>query len=574
MVSGSGADLSQYTSGGSVYGTLIPSDPTPAAQNYAIELVDLGSGRILVVWVCDLVPLTGESPLPDGVYAQVYNINTGAPEGNLTRIRGFGITSSVPFLQQVTISADLMADGRVSLGLSYINGLSGLDVFNTILDARVAGVTVAATSAGAETFVGTDFNDTFTGVSTGDRIIGGAGVDTVVFGTSAARSVDLQTPGSFPANTFVLSGIENVTGSSGGDLLRGDAAANVLSGLGANDTLNGRDGNDSLFGGTNDDLLSGGDGADLLDGSTGIDTLDGGAGDDLLFGGADADRLLGGAGNDTLYGGDADDRLQGEAGNDLLNGDAGNDILTGGAGDDEMFGGAGADTLRAEEGADQVFGGADNDRIFAHAGVTLVDGGTGTDTLQAAGVPVAGTTGFQIDLTGVFDQLGTAVALTRLGADLSGIENVTGGTGNDFITGDDLVNVLRGGLGNDTLVSGAGADVLIGGLGADVFLFTGPTSGTDQVPDFINGVDKVAFLDGAFGDISAVNFGQRFNINATGTFVGGAYAQQMVDNAGAGLGQVFFDADGTGAGAAVMLATLTPTSATGVLLSEADFVFL
>lgn len=574
MYTGADASFYNYQVSPGVIATNVAGTTSAGTRSFDTELLDLGGGRILIVWVADAGDIIVGGSFTDGVYAQVYDMNTGGPEGGATLIRGLGTGNNFGVLQSISINADRMADGRVALGLSYSNGLSAHDVFSTILDTRTGGVTLVSATALGETLVGTAFDDTFTGVSTSDRIHGGAGADTVVFGTSAARSVDLQSPGVFPANSFVLSGIENLTGAGNGDILRGDAAANLLTGLAGNDTLTGRDGDDRLFGGTGDDLANAGNGADLLDGSAGIDTLDGGTGDDALFGGADADRLLGGNGDDSLFGGDANDRLQGEAGNDTLFGDAGNDVLSGGPGDDELWGGAGADTLRAEDGADQVYGGADNDRIFAHAGVTLIDGGSGTDTLQAAGPLVAGTTGFQIDLTGVFDQLGTAAVLTRLGADLSGIENVTGGTGGDFITGDGLVNVLRGDAGNDTLVSGLGADVLFGGTGADVFLFAGPTNGADQVRDFVNGVDKMVFLDGAFGDIVAANFGNRFEINATGTIVGGAFAQLMVDNAGAGFGQVFFDADGTGAAAAVLLATLTATSLTGVLLSSADFAII
>jgi Ca2+-binding RTX toxin-like protein len=576
MLSGSDLNLGQYQISNPVVGTSAPGFVTAGAQSFAIELVDLGEGRILTVWVADFGNVDNGPGFNDGVYAQVYNINTGAPEGIATLIRGFGTGPNSGPLAGITISADLMADGRVSLGLSYENGLRGLDVFSTILDARVAGVTVAATSAGAESFVGTDFNDTFTGVSTGDTIIGGAGIDTVTFGTSAARSVDLLTPGSFPANSSALSGIENLTGNNGADLFRGDAAANLLSGLAGNDTLSGRDGNDSMLGGNNDDLLSGGNGSDLLDGGAGIDTLDGGTGDDLLFGGADADRMVGGSENDTLNGGDANDRLLGDAGNDILSGDAGDDILVGGAGDDEISGGAGLDTLRAEDGADQVYGGADNDTIFAHAGVALVDGGTGTDTLRVSGPLAVNTAGVHVDLTGVFDLLGLVAPLTRFAEEISGIENVTGGTGNDFITGDAAVNVLRGGAGNDTLVSGGGADILFGNAGSDVFVFTGTTGGADELRDYDINTDSIGLVNGAFGDLNSFNIGEvgRLTINATGTVGATALAQFIFDNNGAGFGQLFFDADGNGAGAAVLLATLTLTTGTLSSINAAEFLFL
>ena len=540
MRAGNDSAITTYGFSGAVVGTLILGGTVTGSQSFAIELVNLGGGRILIVWVADSGDSFNVNAHTDGVYAQVYNMNDGAAEGNATLIRGFGTGSNDGLLADIDISADLMADGRVALGLSYPNGLTGQDVFSTVLDPRNAGVTVVSSSTFAEIFVGTEFNDTFTGISTGDQIFGGAGVDTVAFfaGSNTARSVDLQTPGSFPSNSFVLSGIENLTGSGGTDLFRGDGAANLLSGLSGNDSLYGRDGNDSLLGGAGDDLLSGGNGGDLLVGSTGNDTLSGGAGDDLMFG------------------------------------DSGDDILVGGAGDDEMWGGDGLDTLRAEMGADLVYGGADNDTIFAHVGVGLVDGGTGIDTLRISGALAANTAGVHVDLTGMFDLLGLAVPLTQFIGDIIGIENVTGGTGNDFITGDGQVNVLRSGAGNDTLVSGDGADRLFGGAGADLFVFTGTTGGADELRDFDFSADLIGLVDGAFGDINSFNIGSRLTINATGTVGATAVAQLIFDNAGAGFGQLLYDADGNGAGAGVLLATLTPTTGTLVAINAADFLFI
>lgn len=576
LFAGTTSSILGYLSTGGITSTNARGFTSTGSQIFDVELVDLGAGRILMVWAAD----GGESSNPgppslfDGVYAQVYNMNTGGPEGTATQILSFGLGPNDALLSVISISADRMADGRVAVGLSYTNGLSGQDVFHAVLDPRDAGINPVSFTTLSETFVGTAFDDTFTNVSNGDRIFGGAGIDTVVFGSSSLRSVDLQIPGNFPANSFVLEGIENLTGNNGADLFRGDTVGNVLSGGAGNDTLYGRDGNDSLFGGTNDDLLFGGSSDDVLDGGSGIDMLDGGAGDDLLFGGGDADRLLGGSENDVLYGGDGDDRLQGGAGDDELFGDAGNDILTGGAGDDEMSGGAGLDILRAEDGADSVYGGADNDIIFAHTGVGLVDGGTGTDTLRVSGPLAVNTAGVHVDLTGVFDNLGLVIPLTRFSEDISGIENVTGGTGDDFITGDNAANLLQGGAGNDTIVSGGGADVLFGNAGADVFVFTGTTGGGDELRDYAINTDRIGLASGAFGDINASNIASRLTINATGTVGSTSVAQLIFDNAGTGFGQLLFDADGNGAGTAVRFATLFPATGTLVAITAADFVFI
>jgi Ca2+-binding RTX toxin-like protein len=55
-------------------------------------------------------------------------------------------------------------------------------------------------------------------------------------------------------------------------------------------------------------------------------------------------------------------------------------------------------------------------------------------------------------------------------ASLSGVENVTGGMGNDVIVGDAHDNVLVGNDGNDVIIGGEGADHLSGGAGEDLMI--------------------------------------------------------------------------------------------------------
>ena len=134
---------------------------------------------------------------------------------------------------------------------------------------------------------------------------------------------------------------------------------------------------------------------------------------------------------ENLIGGSAADTLTGDANANVLNGGAGTDNLSGGDGDDILIGGAGADVL---------------------------NGGTGSDTASYA----TSTTAVTANLTTPGSNLGDAAGDTY-----TGIENLTGGSGNDTLTGNASGNVLDGGAGNDSL-NGAGAnDILIGGSGAD-----------------------------------------------------------------------------------------------------------
>jgi Ca2+-binding RTX toxin-like protein len=60
-----------------------------------------------------------------------------------------------------------------------------------------------------------------------------------------------------------------------------------------------------------------------------------------------------------------------------------------------------------------------------------------------------------------------ANALLYNGNPASLIENATGGSGNDWIEGNDIANVLNGGAGNDWIFGYAANDTIIGGYGSD-----------------------------------------------------------------------------------------------------------
>ncbi len=178
----------------------------------------------------------------------------------------------------------------------------------------------------------------------------------------------------------------------------------------------------------------------------------GGAGDDIAFGGGGSDSLMGNGGADIL---------NGEAGTDTILGGTGNDVITGGAGNDTLMGEAGNDTFNYAmgDGADTlVDGGADTDTLNITGGaandvldvvlngtaLTSIEGGTvinvervnanlggGTDTLNYSATSAANAVTVNL-------ATGTASGFTSI----AGIENVTGGAGNDSLTGNGLANVL------------------------------------------------------------------------------------------------------------------------------------
>jgi Ca2+-binding RTX toxin-like protein len=317
--------------------------------------------------------------------------------------------------------------------------------------------------AGADRLDGAAGNDTLNGDSGDDRMVGGTGNDVLNGGTgtdtadftartaSLTISIDGTANDGAPGETDnVKTDVENVEGGSGNDVLIGGTANNVLNGGGGHDSLDGDAGNDTLDGAAGDDDLTGGAGTDLVTYSARVASidvvLDGGGGngeigeDDTIHldvesatGGSAGDSLRGGPNADTLSGGPGSDTLKGEGGNDTLSGDDGDDVLDGGAGSDVHNGGAGFDI------ADYS----------------------------------ARTTAVTADLDGAADD-GETVEADNVKPD---VEEIDGGSGDDTLTGNNAVNVLRGAQGDDTLDPGRGSgDRLVGGSGADTVTYSARTA--------------------------------------------------------------------------------------------------
>ncbi len=269
----------------------------------------------------------------------------------------------------------------------------------------------------------------------------------------------------------------------------------------------------------------------------GVLTTDGG--DDVIFNSGLIDSLpLGtvslGLGNDRLYN-------SGEIGNAVFLGN-GNDLY---------FGQHGIlrETLDAGDGNDTLVGNPDQDEALV--------GGTGFDLLdfrKGAAAAVA------LDLA--FENGGAATGDTY-----SGFEALFGSiTGADRLRGDGLGNAifgfggndrLEGAGGTDTLRGGEGVDTLSGGLGNDNFRFENLAETSDIVTDFRNvpgDDDRFQIKGSAFG----------------GSLVTGLLADTAFQSRADNLAQdaddrfifrttdqtLWFDADGTGGIAAVLVADL------------------
>ncbi|WP_236546714.1 beta strand repeat-containing protein [Psychromonas sp. L1A2] len=93
-----------------------------------------------------------------------------------------------------------------------------------------------------------------------------------------------------------------------------------------------------------------------------------------------------------------------------------------------------------------------------------------------------------------------------------------GNTGNDELYGEQGTDTLDGGLGDDILTGGIGTDILIGGDGADTFVWTDQdTFGSDTISDFnVEEGDKLDLSDLLQGETEG-DLGKYFDISFNGT---------------------------------------------------------
>jgi Ca2+-binding RTX toxin-like protein len=173
--------------------------------------------------------------------------------------------------------------------------------------------------------------------------------------------------------------------------------------------------------------------------------------------------LYGGSGNDILFAADGmRNYVSGEAGNDVLHGGTGTDGLSGGGGDDILLGGGGNDGLNGGVGNDEEYG-EDGHDVFdqnlSDDGSDLISGGDGTDRVSYArrSAPVAVS----------LDRIENDGAVGEFDDVRLDVENIDGGSGSDRLVGSFFANIIRGALGNDTVIGGEGDDHLFGDAGDD-----------------------------------------------------------------------------------------------------------
>ncbi|MFC3440403.1 M10 family metallopeptidase C-terminal domain-containing protein [Sphingobium rhizovicinum] len=450
---------------------------------------------------------------------------------------------------------DTLNGGADTDTATYAGALGAVTVSLAIAGAQATGGSGSDTLISIENLTGSSYNDTLTGNSGANTLNGGEGADVLAGGTgndiyyvddAGDNVVELDGAGTdtiFSSVSYALTGriVETLT-------LLGAAA---LDGIGNNraNTINGNDGSN---------ILSGLDGNDTLNGGLGADTLNGGAGNDIMDGGAHTDgatyvdataavtvslAIAGaqntiGAGTDTLIN---IEKLIGSGFNDTLTGNSGNNTLDGGAGADVLTGGTGDDIYYVDNVGDNVVeaDGGGTDRIFSSVSYTL--SGRIVETLT---------------LTGSANINGTGNGRAN---------TLTGNIGNNVLLGLDGNDSMNGGSGDDMLNGGLGADSMTGALGQDRFVFDSALGGgnIDTITDYTVADDTISLENAIFTGLATGTL-------SSGAFFIGSAANDSTDRIiyNSATGALLFDADGTGATAAIQFATLS----TGLALTASEFV--
>ncbi len=553
--------------------TINGGDGNDYIETYAVATIDGGSGD-------DTILAFNTSAINAGIgtdRVDIFAVPVSADGGSGTDALYIELLGS----SAVSINlANMWSGGSGTIGSGSVMGFESLRAvggtnFNDTIVLGAAAVldqffSVAARD-GDDVVIGSNSDDQIDGGTGNDSLSGGAGNDalidsdtgTLIGGTGddryevgsrnhsivevAGEGYDTVVSG---VATFVLqnnveelqfTSVTNVLGigNSGGNRIFGvTGSRDELYGLGGDDTLVDNGGavgfEDTMLGGTGNDLY-----LVTVRGSSTIELAN--EGDDTVqtdfsvYGlQANIERLtaIGNGPHDALVGNNLDNVITGGTAADGLYGREGNDTLIGGIGT--------ANTLLGQEGNDRYEVQTLGDSVieFANEGIDFVAVSLGTVTSYTLTANVEDLAYFG---TGDFTGIGN-----------TGNNQLFGGTGADFLSGLD---------GNDFLDGNSGNDTLLGGAGNDTFFYFGGETGLDRILDFTSGSDRIGLSVGAFaqtGPLQLVQSGTPVATTANSTFL------YNVNN-----GVLSYDADGTGAGAAVVLAQLNA----GLTLAIGDFFF-
>lgn len=391
-----------------------------------------------------------------------------------------------------------------------------------------------------DSITGTVGNDVFLGGTGNDTFSGGAGLDTVDYSRAGTR-ITLKSQGVIDkaaGGSDLIAGVESIIGAVGvANLIDGyvagaqttsfiiDLAANAL-------TINGIPYLGSVsFGVTNFVDVRGTANGDIITGSTLDNRFFGSAGNDVYNGGAGFDTL-----DYTTLGTAVTLTSQGFVDKGAL----GTDVIS---------------NVEAILGATGLNNVIDGTVAVPATQTTSFDVDLATARLTVSGIPGLGSVTFRVE--SFSSVIGTRNADKVLGdgrdnrlEGAAGNDTLGGGAGQDVLVGGSGADRLEGGNGDDVLIGGAGADVLVLGAGRDVVVLLAREAESDQILDFSARDDDIQLSSAGFG--LAVGALQSANFVASRAGTATAARAQVVYDTDDGM--LYFDADGSGLGASVLLA--------------------
>ena len=304
-------------------------------------------------------------------------------------------------------------------------------------------------------------------------------------------------------------------------------------------------------------------------------------------------NIASGLGNDTITieGGGSHLNINAGAGNDIISLKGGDHYANGGTGNDTYIinnttdiitedADAGTDTVQSSiaytlasnfenltltgTAAINGTGNTLNNTLTGNAAANVLNGGAGNDTMVGG----KGNDTYYVDATGDVvteaANAGTDAIITTLStysiSALTNIENLSyTGSSDAVLTGNTLANTLTGSTGNDTLAGGLGNDILTGGSGSDIFIFdtvANASKNKDTITDFTSGTDHIQFSKAIFTGLgsSVGNLTESQFWSGAGVTKAHDVDDRIIYNTTSGA--LYYDADGSGKGAAVQVALI------------------